>query len=458
MQVILYLKLQKNVTNSKAQIDMGNLINTNKINIEAQNISINAQCNLSLATSSFIFNENSQKAFFEINDAESRITIGRSQLKNTIIHGSNIAIGEPGCTTTIYGNVISYSEGSNIITNTLVQETSAFHIHNTGTKTALTVIQDNKVSGGEKDLVNFFTQSNQDRSPFRVDYVGRVGMGVSTSSNLKAWLHINRNDPNISTLVPDDLLLIEDIDNDATPFIVKKEGDVGIGTDVPRYKLDVWSGTSALNGQENNSNNINSKGIALRDVVYIKQNHTNRIMYAFGNKVYPHTPLVMDREYVTGYTFAWNRDDVAYANKSNDGFNPFTDTTDGTFIFRMTCKLHIAGNDGHMAFRRFEVFVNPQDNADNFSGIMPAHVTVADLFDSSYDHYEFPAEPIVKKIGNTTCQLEIKWKLRDNTGNTVMPTKSRAYLDVEFFGHENIGDIKASPINAYYVGTTLTNI
>jgi hypothetical protein len=444
-----YLKLQKNVTNSKAQIDMGNLINTNKINIEAQNININAQCNLSLATSGFIFNENSQKAFFEINDAESRITIGRAQLKNTIIHGSNIAIGEPGCTTTIYGNVISYSQGSNIITNTLVQETSAFHIHNTGTKTALTVIQDNKVSGGQKDLVNFFTQSNQDRSPFRVDHVGRVGMGVSTSSNLKAWLHINRNDPYISSLVPDDLLLIEDIDNDATPFIVKKEGDVGIGTDVPRYKLDVWSGTSELNGQTNNSNIINAKGIAFRDVVYIKQHHTNRIMFGFGNKLYLHPNTT--HSCLTGFNFTWIRETGTgnvYANKDNTGFDPFTPNTDGTFTFRMTCKLHIAGSDGNMAYRRFEIFVNPQNNT--FSGKqMPAHVTVADLFESSYDHYEFPIEPRVIKLDNTKCQLQIKWKLRDTTGNTVMPAKSRAYLDVEFFGHENIGDIKAEPINQY---------
>ena len=30
-----------------------------------------------------------------------------------------------------------------------------------------------------------------------------------------------------------------------------------------------------------------------------------------------------------------------------------------------------------------------------------------------------------------------------------MPTSSRAYLDVEFFGHEGIGDIKAVPYHKY---------
>jgi hypothetical protein len=446
-----YLKIEKNANNGKAQIDMGSLTNTEQINLKAQNIDINAANNLSLATNSFEFNKDSQKAYFEINDLQSRITIGRSQLDNTYIHGSNVYIGEPGCTTTIYGNVISYSEGSNITTNTVTQETSAFHIHNTGTKTAFTVIQDNSVSGGGYDLVNFFTQENQDRSPFRVDHIGRVGLGVETNVTLKAWLHINRNDPDISSVEPDDLLLIEDKDNDATPFIIKKEGDVGIGTDVPRYKLDVWSGASALNGQENNDGNINGKGIALRDVVYIKQNHTNRIMYALGNKLYTHPVNDFIHSCVTGFTFSWNKTNIAYANTDNTGFDPFAASDDGTFIFRMTCKLHIAGNDGHIAYRRFEIFVNPQNNVAAFSKEMPAHVTVADLFDSSFDHYEFPIEPIVKKISNDTCQLQIKWKLRNTTGNAVMPTTSRAYLDVEFFGHENIGDIKADPLNAYDV-------
>lgn len=444
-----YLKIEKNANNGKAQIDMGSLTNTELINVRAQNININSVNSLSLATSEFEFNKDSQKAYFEINDAQSRITIGRSQLDNTFIHGSNVYIGEPGCTTTIYGNVISYSEGSNVITNTLVQETSAFHIHNTGTKTALTVIQDNSVSGGGYDLVNFFTQDNQDRSPFRVDHIGRVGLGVETSVSLKAWLHINRNDPDISSAQPDDLLLIEDTDHDATPFIIKKEGDVGIGTDVPRYKLDVWSGTSLLNGQKNTDGNINAKGIALRDVVYIKQNHTNRIMYALGNKLYTHPSNDFIHSCVTGFTFSWNKTNVAYANADNNGFDPFTSSDDGTFIFRMTCKLHIAGNDGHIAYRRFEIFVNPQNNVADFNKEMPAHVTVADLFDSAFDHYEFPIEPIVKKISNDTCQLQIKWKLRNTTGGTTMPTTSRAYLDVEFFGHENIGDIKAEPLNAY---------
>ena len=58
---------------------------------------------------------------------------------------------------------------------------------------------------------------------------------------------------------------------------------------MPRYKLDVWSGTSTvLNGQKNPDGNINTKGIALRDVVYINKNHKNRIIYVLGNKLHTH--------------------------------------------------------------------------------------------------------------------------------------------------------------------------
>jgi hypothetical protein len=439
-----------------ALIEIGNGVNstpqdtTAHINLQASKITINAEDTLNLSTKAFGLGTPSDPAYFELDNNTSNIQIGANGLQTLTMHGSNINIGESNGTVKIFGNVEMYSEGSNIFTNTLIEETSAFHIHNTGTKTALTVIQDNSVSGVGHNLVEFYTQENQDRTPFRIDDVGRVGMGVDTSVDLKAWLHINRNDPDISSALPDDLLLIEDTDNDATPFIIKKEGDVGIGTDVPRYKLDVWSGTSSLNGQQNDAGNINAKGIAFRDVVYIKQNHTNRIMYALGNKLYTHPAGDFTHSCVTGFTFTWNKNDVAYANTDNSGVDPLLPpNNDGTFVFRMTCKLHIAGNDGHVAFRRFEIFVNPQNNVADFNKEMPAHVTIADMFDSAYDHYEFPVEPLVKKISTDTCQLQIKWKLRNTTGGITMPTTSRAYLDVEFFGHENIGDVRAEPLNAY---------
>lgn len=439
-----YVRVEKNVTNGNAQINVGDLTKTEDIIVKAQNIDIHGEKNLAFQTEVFEFNKDSDKAYFEINDRDSRITIGREKLNTTTIHGSNVYIGEPGCTTTIYGKLIAYQEGSNIITNTVVDETAAFHVHNTGTSTALTVIQDNSTSGGGKNLAEFYTAENQDRTPLRIDEIGRIGMGVLTNNNLKAWLHINRNDPDVSSLLHDDLLLVEDEDADQTPFIIKKEGDVGIGTDVPRYKLDVWTNGSTLNGQ---GDTVRSKGIALRDVVYVKQNHTNRILFALGNKLYDHTAGAPADVFKTGYTFSYDKSNEVFANSDNVA-DPYSNPADGTFIFRMTCKMHIAGDDGNMAYRRFEIFVNPQTGTFN-SKQFPAHVVVADIFDSTHDFYIFPSDPQVVNDGSN-WRLEIPWKLNEihpNAGTFTYPSSSRVYLDVEFFGHESIGDVKAEPIH-----------
>ena len=455
-----FFKLEKNVTNSKAQIDLGDITNTHTINNSAENININGSSSIKLVTDNFKINENSLNTYLEVDETNSSITIGGADLDNATINGSNVYIGKAGGLVTVYGNFVQYSEGSNmnVVTNTVTEETSAFHIHNTGTKTALTVIQDNLVSGGGYNLVEFFTQENQDRTPFRVDEIGRVGMGVLKTEQLKAWLHINRNDPDIGGPDYDDLLLIEDTDSDTTPFIIKKEGDIGIGTDVPKYKLDVWTKGSELNGQ---GDNIRSKGIALRDVLYIKQNHTNHIFFQLGNQLYTHPVAdIASDSYKTGYTFSFDTTNVSYVDGST--VSDINETTpDGTFTFRMSCKLHIAGDNGSMAYRRFEIFVNPQNavgfDYPNSSEQMPSHIVSSDTFDTTNDCYDFNLAPKVIHIGSNECRLEISWKLNSlhpNSGSINYPTKSRVYLDVEFFGHEGIGDIKASPIH-YLNGVSL---
>ena len=444
-----------NLNNTTFTIDLGSTatemlnIKSNKINIDSEN-GVTGENEINVQTDILKLNKNSTKTYVEVNEIDSKVVIGGEELNETIVNGSNVYIGKGGGFVTIYGNLIQYSEGSNvnIVTNTTTEETSAFHVHNTGTKTALTVIQDNKVSGGGYNLVEFFTQENQDRIPFRVDDIGRVGLGVSESSNLQAWLHVNRNDPDIIGPDYDDLVLVEDTDNDSTPFIIKKEGDIGIGTKTPKYKLYVWTNGSELNGQ---GDTIRSKGIALRDVVYVKQHETNRILFGLGNKLYLHDGATkLDEIFKSGFTFEHDLTDTE---------NPFnTDITDGTFVFRMSCKIHIAGNDGNVAFRRFEAFVNPQ-NGTFSNKQMPAHILLTDNVDSVYEHFEF--NPIVggteykttvENVNGTSWKLIIPWKLRSVdpiTGSafTSYPSKSRVYLDVEFFGSEDIGDIKAIPLH-----------
>ena len=55
------------------------------------------------------------------------------------------------------------------------------------------------------------------------------------------------------------------------------------------------------------------------------------------------------------------------------------------------------------------------------------------------------------------CRLKF-FKITSLIFPATPPANSRAYLDVEFFGHENIGDIKAVPLNAILNGGVLTPI
>lgn len=411
--------------NTNSNISLGT-DNTSTTTIKGDTVTIEAPTSLNLSTNSFIFNDASDKARFELDDANSIINIGGSALETTRIHGSNVIIGEAGCTTTIYGNLIAYSQGSNIITHTATQETSAFVVHNSGTQPAMYVIQDNTV-GTNENLAVFVTSSNQDRAPLRIDGDGRVGLGLpqkehGSNYDLKAWLHVNRNDPNGT--VYHDIMRIDDTDNDATPFIIKNNGDVGIGTYAPEYKLDVHKDASG------------SSGIALRDTLYIKQNNVNRISYCMANLKYEITDVTA--ECMTGFELKWD----------TTGKSTIYNTTDGSYVFRVSCKFHISREDGNIAFRKFEIFVNPQDGTFN-SKQTPSHVAVTDVFDTVRDSFEFvQTVPEVVRTGPEKCELRIKWKSTSTLLTDANDNKCRVYLDMDILSHQDLGDIDATVINS----------
>lgn len=427
--------LADNDVNGKSVIQIGVDQKTDNIDIYADEFQVTAPSKLELNTNVLEFNADSQTAYFELNKTENRITIGRSELETTRVHGSNVYIGEPNGNTVIYGNIVAYSAGCNIITQTAVQETSAFKIHNTGTQPAMYVVQDNSI-GTSEDLAMFVTSSNQDRTPFRIDGYGRVGMGLpqkegpagaQSNLELKAWLHINRNDPDNTER--NDILRVDDTDYDNTPFIIKNNGDVGIGTYAPEYKLDVWKDPSSSS----------SSAIALRDTVYIKQNLCNKIMYCMGNARY--VPAAATDEFTSKFKFSWSNDDTSVYDGSS-----------GSYGFRVSVKFHIANEDGNIAYRRFEVFVNPQSGMSlSDSRTSPAHVAITDVFDTvaeSFEFVDFINSTSNPKVGNPSivslsdgksCELKIKWKSAE-------VKTCRSYIDIEILAHENLGDITVIPV------------
>lgn len=172
-----------------------------------------------------------------VDEKDSKISIGTEDVNETHIHGNNVYIGDPGKTTTIYGNIVTYSEGSNIVLNTITENTAAFQVHNTGTDIAL-LVQQNNALGSNEDVAQFITHDDQDRTAMRIDGEGRVGIGMSKTSNIGAWFHVTRKDPDNNTY---DMLRIDDYENDTTPFIIKSDGQIGIGTSNPEVSVHIES-------------------------------------------------------------------------------------------------------------------------------------------------------------------------------------------------------------------------
>tara|TARA_Y100000389_G_scaffold128022_3_gene125411 strand:+ start:7487 stop:12706 length:5220 start_codon:yes stop_codon:yes gene_type:complete len=179
----------------------------------------------------------------------SQIDIGKEGLDNLNIDASNIVIGHPDTTTTIYGNLVTYGSGSNITVNAVTTESASFAIQNTGTDIAFVVVQNNE-NGSDKDVAQFITVEDQDRTALRIDGEGRVGIGYSKTSNIEAWMHLTRKDPT-DTVYP--MFRVDDYENDTTPFIIQTDGKVGVGIENPEYEMDVsgdlqYSGTFYSNG------------------------------------------------------------------------------------------------------------------------------------------------------------------------------------------------------------------
>jgi hypothetical protein len=407
-----YLKVDNTLGSEAIQLGSTNGSGTpitKNLDMDAVSVTINAPTSLETTTDVLTHNSSSTKTMIEVNDTENRIIIGGEDLQDTRIRGKNVIIGEVGQTTTIYGNLIAYSEGSNVITNTVTQETAAFHVHNTGTQPALTVIQDNSI-GTSEDLALFVTSSNQDRAPLRIDGDGRVGLGLprldgAGTYDLKAWLHVNRNDPDNSG--NNDIMMIEDTDNDTTPFIIKNNGRIGVGTTDPKYKLDIFN------------DDVNTRGVAVRDAFYIKTNEMNKIFYSLGNCKYTGTDV--DSVCEAGFDISWNNTSAIFSDIDID-----------SYMFRISCRFHVAKKTNDLAYRRFEIFVNPKADSANS---LPGEVTIVETYDSTSSNFTILSSEVVR-VNDTTARLKVTWKNKDTTNTT-----TRAFMDLDVFAHQEIGDL-----------------
>ena len=391
---------------SDGDISLGSLSTVN-LDLKSDEMTLDSITSIKAKVPIFTLNENATNgAGIIVNDqtVDSFIEVGFESLKTTRIHGSNIFIGEPGQNVTIYGNITQYSEGSNVTVNTVTDETAAFRVHNTGTATALVVIQDNLI-GGDEDLALFITQSNQDRSALRIDGAGRVGVGLMRSSNISAWLHVDRNDTDFTGL-NNDMLIVDDTVNDTTPFVIKSDGKVGIATNDPKYKVDICS--------DGTSFGIHGAGIAIRDILYLKQNNMNKITYGMGALLYD---TYSSNICTTGFEMKWDVENI----------NALTDPE--TYSIRVSGNFHVTKQGSLSAYRRFEILVNPEDNASS----TPGEITISEISTQNTSDLQNVGIEIIRSSISSVF-INLKWK--NNT-----ESKARAYLDLDVFSPEVIGDL-----------------
>jgi hypothetical protein len=391
---------------SGGDIKLGTLSTVN-LDLKSDEMTLDSISSVKIKAPLYTVNETpTNGAGIILNDTtvDSFIDVGFESLKTTRIHGSNIFIGEPGQNVTIYGNITQYSEGSNVTVNTVTDETAAFRVHNTGTATALVVIQDNLI-GGEEDLALFITQSNQDRAALRIDGDGRIGVGLMRSSNIGAWLHVDRNDTDFVGL-NNDMFIVDDTVNDITPFIIKSDGKVGIATNDPKYKVDIRS--------DGTSFGVHGAGIALRDIIYVKQNNMNKISYGMGAILYD---TYASNICTTGFEMTWDINNI----------NALTDPE--TYSMRVSGHFHVTKQGSLSAYRRFEILVNPDDNATD----TPGEITLSEVSTQNTSDLQNVGIDIVRSSANSVF-INLKWQ--NNT-----QSKARAYLDLEVFSAEVIGDL-----------------
>jgi len=323
--------------------------------------------------------------------SEGSITLGKAnETKDTHIYGENVYIGEPGKYTYILGNLVTFGEGA---PNDPTTSASSFTIHNTGTRTALTVIQDNDAGNHNEDLAVFITSSNQDRAPLRIGANGALGMGLLREEEINAWCHINKNDYGVDTSI--DLFLVEDQDNDTSPFVIKNNGDVAIGTKDPEYGFDVHTDS------------------CLRGATYLKNpfNTIHKISYVLGGGL----EELNSNENISGFTMSWN--------------TPSISSIDNTHTFRVSCKFHISFDDGNIGYRRYEIFFDPTEDSSQ------PLINVAEVYDSVSNVIQM-GRIVVKRTtnGNNESEIYVPWITLSGTQRQ----RYRNYIEIEVMCHSSL--------------------
>lgn len=169
------------------------------------------------------------------------------------------------------------------------------------------------------------------------------------------------------------------------------DGNVGLGTNAPLYKLDVAGKTR------------------VRDAMYVSTGGMNVITYSFGKQEYSATGAA-----TIGVRLAWT-----------------TTTTDNKLAFRAMIKCHLA-SDSNVAYRKFESIITPANSGDK-----PKQVVATEIADTSNDKF-VNLTHTVTRASEKSVDLLISWTAAEQPylGN----------VQVEVFAAGDLGDFTFTPL------------
>ena len=325
-----YFKLD----NSNNTITLGSDYTLNT-DIYGNIVNINTDIKLDFNTPIFQLNDNDDGGYFKFDNINNIITIGSSNTDKTIIYGDIIDLNatdinlnganiniEFGCNYNIdvdYFSINKNRDGARFIIDDI---NSLMEIGGINLETNR--IYGNNIIIGKYD--NYF----------RINEIGDIGIGLDIDSNILAKVHINYSDSNLH-----DIFRIDDKDHDDTPFIITNTGRVGFGTTKPEYKIDIWNDEGL------------GEGVAIRDALYLKTNHVNRIFFSIGGVGYSHTNTSTQAE--IGFYFSWDENNTI-----------FTDYDAECYTFRLSIKFHASMVGKNVAYYSFEKIILPTDNGNYY--------------------------------------------------------------------------------------------
>lgn len=182
--------------------------------------------------------------------------------------------------------------------------------------------------------------------------------------------------------------------NSQEAVTILSDGNVGIGSTAPSYKLDVSGKTRVT------------------DAFYINTNGMNTIFYSSGDTAYS----AAGAKYI-GMNMAW-------ANV----------TTDNKKTFRVNVRCHLA-SDSSVAYRKFETLVTPVNDAGTNK---PKEIVATEIADTNNDDFTALTHTVTRNTNNEV-ELRVSW-------NTAL-TSYVGNIQLEVFASETLGDFTFTPIS-----------